>query len=173
MLIIFGIRRLNKRMGPIALRCSNCGMSGLALFRVSTWFALFFIPVIPLGFKHVTVCPNCKRQAQVSKETVDAGSRAQRESSWARPRWRRANARGNLGGERQSMGRGGWPRRIGIRFGAAAQCSTSGGRGFSGSPGAAGLVSGPCCWPAAVLGRPAVDEPHGAIELTRQPRRRL
>ncbi|MGP8058182.1 MAG: DUF2510 domain-containing protein [Acidimicrobiales bacterium] len=72
MLIIFGIRRLNKRMGPIALRCSNCGMSGLALFRVSTWFALFFIPVIPLGFKHVTVCPNCKRQAQVSKETVDA-----------------------------------------------------------------------------------------------------
>jgi hypothetical protein len=72
MLIIFGIRRLNKKMGPIALRCSNCGMSGLALFRVSTWFALFFIPIIPLGFKHVTVCPNCKRQEQVSKETVDA-----------------------------------------------------------------------------------------------------
>jgi hypothetical protein len=46
-------------------------MSPLALFRVSTWFALFFIPVIPVSFKHYTVCPNCKRADQVSKVDID------------------------------------------------------------------------------------------------------
>ncbi len=72
MLIIFGIRRLKKGMGQIRLRCANCGMSPQALLRVSTWFALFFIPVIPLSFKHYTVCPNCKRLSQIEKSQVEA-----------------------------------------------------------------------------------------------------
>ena len=71
MIIIFGLRRLRKGMGPILLRCANCGMSPLVLFRVSTWFALFFIPVIPVSFKHYTACPNCKRVDQVAKADVD------------------------------------------------------------------------------------------------------
>jgi Protein of unknown function (DUF2510)/zinc-ribbon family len=58
-------------MGPILLCCANCGMSPLVLFRVSTWFALFFIPVIPVSFKHYTACPNCKRFDQVSKADVE------------------------------------------------------------------------------------------------------
>ena len=66
-------------MGPVLLRCANCGMSPLALLRISTWFALFFIPVIPVSFKHYTVCPNCKRLDQVSKADVDR-SRAQETS---------------------------------------------------------------------------------------------
>lgn len=72
MIIIFGLRRLRKGMGPVKLRCSNCGMSPLVLFRVSTWFALFFIPVIPVSFKHFTACANCKRQEQVSKAQVES-----------------------------------------------------------------------------------------------------
>lgn len=71
MIIIFGLRRLRKGMGPILLRCSNCGASPLVLFRISTWFALFFIPVIPVSFKHYTACPNCKRFAQISKADVE------------------------------------------------------------------------------------------------------
>lgn len=71
MIIIFGLRRLKKGMGPILLRCANCGMSPLVLFRVSTWFALFFIPVIPVSFKHYTACPNCKRFDQVPKADVE------------------------------------------------------------------------------------------------------
>ena len=63
-------------MGSVALRCSNCGMSPLALFRISTWFALFFIPVIPLSFKHTTSCPNCKRVEYVTKAQVDAAHEA-------------------------------------------------------------------------------------------------
>jgi hypothetical protein len=70
-IIIFGIRRLRKGMGPLLLRCANCGMSPVVLFRVSTWFALFFIPVIPLSFKHYVACPNCKRLDPASKADVD------------------------------------------------------------------------------------------------------
>jgi Protein of unknown function (DUF2510)/zinc-ribbon family len=72
MIIIFGLRRLRKGLGPILLRCSNCGASPLVLLRVSTWFALFFIPVIPVSFKHYTACPNCKRLEQVSKSQVES-----------------------------------------------------------------------------------------------------
>jgi Protein of unknown function (DUF2510)/zinc-ribbon family len=79
MIIIFGLRRLRKGLGPVMLRCSNCGMSPLVLFRVSTWFALFFIPIIPVSFKHFTACGNCKRVAQVSKTEVE-NARAQEEA---------------------------------------------------------------------------------------------
>jgi hypothetical protein len=71
MIILFGIRRLRKGMGTILLRCTNCGMSPLTLIRVSTWFSLFFIPVIPLHFKHYTSCSNCKRLQGVPKAVVE------------------------------------------------------------------------------------------------------
>jgi hypothetical protein len=76
MIIIFGLRRLKKGLGPVMLRCSNCGASPLVLFRVSTWFALFFIPVIPVSFKHFTACANCKRLEEVSKAQLES-ARAQ------------------------------------------------------------------------------------------------
>ncbi len=79
MIIIFGLRRLRKGLGPILLRCANCGASPLVLVRVSTWFALFFIPLIPVSFKHYTACPNCKRLDQVSKSQVET-ARAQEDA---------------------------------------------------------------------------------------------
>lgn len=91
MLIIFGLRRLVKQQGHVALRCANCGMSGLYLWRITTWFALFFIPVIPVGTKHVTVCPNCKRQQGVSKEIV-AEARAREAAAPAAAAWPPATA---------------------------------------------------------------------------------
>src|ERR1700733_7326337 len=72
MIIIFGLRRLRKGLGPVMLRCANCGASPLVLFRVSTWFALFFIPLIPVSFKHFTACANCKRLEPVSKAQVES-----------------------------------------------------------------------------------------------------
>jgi hypothetical protein len=85
MIIIFGLRRLRKGMGPIMLRCSNCGASPLVLLRVSTWFALFFIPIIPVSFKHFTACGNCKRVEQVSKEQVDGAHAREAEVRAASP----------------------------------------------------------------------------------------
>lgn len=79
MIIIFGLRRLRKGLGPVMLRCANCGASPLVLFRISTWFALFFIPLIPISFKHFTACPNCRRIEDVSKAQVES-ARAQEEA---------------------------------------------------------------------------------------------
>lgn len=79
MIIIFGLRRLRKGLGPVMLRCANCGASPLVLFRVSTWFALFFIPMIPISFKHFTACPNCRRIEDVPKAQVES-ARAQEEA---------------------------------------------------------------------------------------------
>jgi Protein of unknown function (DUF2510)/zinc-ribbon family len=79
MIIIFGLRRLRKGLGPVMLRCANCGASPLVLFRISTWFALFFIPMIPISFKHYTACPNCRRIEDVSKVQVE-NARAQAEA---------------------------------------------------------------------------------------------
>jgi Protein of unknown function (DUF2510)/zinc-ribbon family len=79
MIIIFGLRRLKKGLGPVMLRCSNCGMSPLVLFRVSTWFALFFIPFIPVSFRHFTACGNCKRVEPVSSSQVES-ARAQQDA---------------------------------------------------------------------------------------------
>jgi hypothetical protein len=71
MFIIFGIRRLRRAMGPVLLRCANCGMSPVGLLRISTWFALFFVPLIPVSFRYYAACPNCKRLDRVSKADVD------------------------------------------------------------------------------------------------------
>ncbi len=90
MIILFGLRRLKKAMGSVLLRCANCGMSPVALLRVSTWFALFFIPVIPVSFKHYTVCPNCKRLDPVSKATSNEPERRKPRSGQqaaVRERW--------------------------------------------------------------------------------------
>lgn len=71
-MIIFGFRRTQKNLGFIVMPCTNCANSTLALFKVTRWFALFFIPIIPINTKYLTVCTNCKRQDQTTKEQVDA-----------------------------------------------------------------------------------------------------
>ena len=81
-IIIFGIRGLRKAMGPVRLRCGNCEMSPLSLFRVSRWFSLFFIPLIPVGVTHYTVCPNCKELVQLDDADLEEAL-DQAESAWS------------------------------------------------------------------------------------------
>jgi hypothetical protein len=50
---------------------------------MSTWFALFFIPLIPLSFKHYTACPNCKRLEGIARADVER-ARAHEASGSAR-----------------------------------------------------------------------------------------
>ena len=86
----------------------------LVLFRVSTWFALFFIPMIPISFKHYTACPNCRRIEDVSKDQVES-ARAQAEAMRAagqggavRAGCRRGSgSRSHAGVRREPMGGGG------------------------------------------------------------------
>jgi hypothetical protein len=70
--IIFGFRSFVKTLGMLTLVCRRCGNP--AAHRVaqrSRWFTLFFIPLIPLGFKRYTVCAFCGAAQQISKEQAE------------------------------------------------------------------------------------------------------
>jgi hypothetical protein len=63
MFFIFGWgRQLRKNFGAVlSLKCSHCNNESFwNLFRVSTWFTLFFIPVIPYSIEKYLLCPVCQ-----------------------------------------------------------------------------------------------------------------
>jgi hypothetical protein len=68
MFLIFGIKRLKKRLATILALCGQChSPAAQVVVRVSTWFSLFFIPVIPLGSKYVSTCTLCGQSVKVDK----------------------------------------------------------------------------------------------------------
>jgi hypothetical protein len=86
MIVVFGTRRIRKAMGPVYLRCGNCGMGPLGLLRVSSWFSLFLIPVIPVNLEHYAVCPNCKQLVQLDPLDLEE-ARAQEDAIKAGGQW--------------------------------------------------------------------------------------
>ena len=63
MFFIFGWgRQLKKKFGPVFKKmCSHCHNEDYWIFlRISTWFTLFFIPVIPYSWKYFLACPICE-----------------------------------------------------------------------------------------------------------------
>jgi hypothetical protein len=72
MLIIFGIRRRRKQLGVVLLLCQRCQRPcAHAVVRLQTWFALFFIPVAPLGTRYLTVCSLCAGSTRIDKEQAE------------------------------------------------------------------------------------------------------
>jgi uncharacterized protein YbaR (Trm112 family) len=51
--------------------CPNC-KNGVMLhyITVTTWFSLFFIPLIPYQVRHLLICPVCTRMLKVDREHV-------------------------------------------------------------------------------------------------------
>lgn len=71
MFIIWGTRHLEKTLGNSKrpYQCSHCNnVSKYRIFRRRTWFALFWIPTIPLSSKYFIACPICNFGSQISKE---------------------------------------------------------------------------------------------------------
>ncbi|HVA04466.1 MAG TPA: zinc-ribbon domain-containing protein [Acidimicrobiales bacterium] len=69
MFIIFGIKRLVRRLATLFAMCSQCGSpAAQVVARRSTWFSLFFIPVVPLGSKYFTTCTLCGVATRLDKE---------------------------------------------------------------------------------------------------------
>jgi hypothetical protein len=68
MFILFGIKRMRRRLATVFALCGQCSTpAAQVLVRVSTWFSLFFIPVIPLGTTYVSTCTFCGRSVKVDK----------------------------------------------------------------------------------------------------------
>jgi hypothetical protein len=69
MFLIFGIKRLRKRLGTVFALCGQCGRpAAQVIVRASTWFSLFFVPVIPLGSKYASTCTLCGNSTKIDKE---------------------------------------------------------------------------------------------------------
>lgn len=71
MFIIWGTRHLEKELGNTqkTYQCSHCNnASRYRVFRRRTWFALFWIPIIPLSSKYFVTCPICNYGNKIKKE---------------------------------------------------------------------------------------------------------
>lgn len=70
MFIIWGFRDIQKELGQVGYyHCNRCNNDGYwRLMKVTNWFTLFFIPVIPYRTKYYVYCPVCHDTSQVPKE---------------------------------------------------------------------------------------------------------
>ncbi|HVC70566.1 MAG TPA: zinc-ribbon domain-containing protein [Acidimicrobiales bacterium] len=69
MFLIFGIKRMARRLATLFALCGHCGSpAAQVVVRRSTWFSLFFVPVIPLGTKYFTTCTLCGVTTRLDKD---------------------------------------------------------------------------------------------------------
>src|ERR1700722_17477345 len=68
MFLIFGIKRLKRRLVTTFALCARCGTpAAQVLTRMGTWFSLFFVPLIPLGTRYVSTCTFCGESTKLEK----------------------------------------------------------------------------------------------------------
>jgi hypothetical protein len=69
----FGRRKVHDHGPVVACTCPRCHNTvDLSLLHVSSWFTLFFIPVIPYSRKRILACPICHWTMPVSNESTPA-----------------------------------------------------------------------------------------------------
>lgn len=80
MFFIFGFgRKMVKRFGRLGgEKCQRCNnITQKELIKITTWFTLFFIPIIPYKTQYVIGCPICGNSAEVGKDAfnhiIDSG----------------------------------------------------------------------------------------------------
>ncbi|MEY8522172.1 zinc ribbon domain-containing protein [Lachnospiraceae bacterium 38-10] len=69
MLIIWGFRDTDRELGTVDyLHCNRCNNdSNWRLQRTTSWFTLFFIPVIPYRRVYYVYCPICRWTTEIPK----------------------------------------------------------------------------------------------------------
>lgn len=49
--------------------CGHCNNMGQrSIVKITTWFTLFFIPIIPYRTRYLLICPVCRDSIKISKE---------------------------------------------------------------------------------------------------------
>ena len=69
MFLIFGIKRMVTRMATVFALCGRCGSPAAQVVASrTTWFALFFIPVVPLRTTYLSTCTLCGTSVGLDQE---------------------------------------------------------------------------------------------------------
>lgn len=74
MFIIYGWgRTTTKRFGPVFENfCSNCNSKEYwELCKITVWFTIFFIPLIPYEIKYFLLCPVCECGIKLDRQKFD------------------------------------------------------------------------------------------------------
>ena len=73
MFLMFGMgKRTTKILGVMPPdRCSHCyNMTQRVKVRVTTWFTLFLIPIIPYRIEYLAVCRLCNHTIEIDKDVA-------------------------------------------------------------------------------------------------------
>jgi hypothetical protein len=71
-LIIWGFRSKAKNMAMTQLACRHGHVAAHRIVKVTRWFTLFFIPLIPVSKKYFSICAACGLQLQAPKDAAEA-----------------------------------------------------------------------------------------------------
>lgn len=72
-MIIFGSRTKSAFIAAMIFVCAQChGTAAQRLFRIRTWFTLFFVPMFPFGHgRYVMQCSYCGSQTALDRESAE------------------------------------------------------------------------------------------------------
>jgi zinc-ribbon family len=70
-IILFGFRRKSATLAMLTLACRNGHVAAHRLVKVTRWFTLFFIPIVPFNRKYYSVCAQCGVQVGWTKEDAE------------------------------------------------------------------------------------------------------
>lgn len=72
-MIIFGSRSKSVLTAVLFFACAVCGsQAAQRLFRLRTWFTLFFVPVFPFGHgRYVMQCAFCGAGTNLTRENAE------------------------------------------------------------------------------------------------------
>jgi hypothetical protein len=76
MIVIWGIRRRLANLAMLTLACRNGHVAAHRLFKVTRWFTLFFVPLVPVGRSYYSVCAQCGLQVKWGREDAEAAAQA-------------------------------------------------------------------------------------------------
>jgi hypothetical protein len=71
MFLIFGFRSRAAVLATLSLACRNGHVAAHRVLKVTRWFTLFFIPVIPFSRKYRSVCIQCGLTLEIPKAAAE------------------------------------------------------------------------------------------------------
>src|SRR5262245_41557358 len=69
MVFIWGSKDQWEYLGMVPVACPSCSRTPCALYQAKTKFTVYWIPTVTLGSSCAAVCPHCRRQWDIDKQT--------------------------------------------------------------------------------------------------------